>query len=123
MHPEDIMFEGTLELDSHCRIGYVSQFVDTSKIQNQTVFDYIASPFIACQQTLEDICVQMESGENIEVLLEQYQEALDAFDAIGGDAYESLILRKLGLDELTNKQTLAVGALSGGEFKLIQVFR
>ena len=31
----------------------------------------------------------METSSDIEALLEKYQEALDAFEAIGGDNYEN----------------------------------
>lgn len=123
MNPEAIMFEGNLTLRPHCRIGYVSQFVDTSSLDTLTVFDYIASPFVTLQHELERICVAMESGEDLDTLLNLYQETLDAFDAIGGDTYESRIIKKLHLANLSHLQTLDVTALSGGEFKLVQVIR
>ena len=123
MHPDDFMYEGTLDIDTPCRIGYVSQFVDTAATEGLTVFDYIAEPFVTLQQALEALCVAMETGENLEALLEQYQETLDAYDAVGGDNYESMILRKLNLAELAKLQDLHISALSGGEFKLVQVIR
>ena len=56
-------------------------------------------------------------------LLEKYQLALDAFDAIGGDDFESNINKKLNLANLMKLKDLMVSELSGGEFKLIQVMK
>jgi ATP-binding cassette subfamily F protein 3 len=37
MNPERYMFDGKLEMDPNCRIGYVSQFSQTEKIKDTTV--------------------------------------------------------------------------------------
>ena len=65
----------------------------------------------------------METSSDIETLLEKYQEALDAFDAIDGDDYESNINKKLNLANLTKHKDRVISELSGGEFKLIQVIK
>ena len=39
----------------------------------------------------------METSSHIDALLEQYQEALDAFEAIGGDNFEKIIDKQLNL--------------------------
>jgi ATP-binding cassette subfamily F protein 3 len=65
----------------------------------------------------------METSSDIEPLLEKYQLALDAFDAIGGDDFESSINKKLNLANLMRLKDHRVSELSGGEFKLIQVMK
>ncbi len=65
----------------------------------------------------------METSSNIDTLLEKYQQALDAFNAIGGDDFESIINKKLNLANLAKHKDLMVSELSGGEFKLIQVIK
>ena len=123
LHPDNHMFEGKLEIEPGCRIGYVSQFADATVATNLTVFDYIAEKFIQLQDTLAAICTEMETSSDIDTLLEKYQETLDAYDAIGGDNYESLILKKLNLASLTQHAKLQLKELSGGEFKLVQVIK
>lgn len=123
MDPENYMFEGDLEVAPTCRMGYVSQFSDPTIPKELTVFDYIAERFIALQNDLASICTQMETASDLEVLLEQYQQTLDALEAIGGDDFESNITKKLNLAHLTNHKDLLVSELSGGEFKLIQVIK
>lgn len=85
------MFDGKLEIDPNCRIGYVRQFQEIDKTKEITVFEYLAEDFIKLQNEITAICTEMETSSDIETLLEKYQEALDAFDAINGDDYENMI--------------------------------
>ncbi|HKL79228.1 MAG TPA: ATP-binding cassette domain-containing protein [Mobilitalea sp.] len=123
MNPERYMFDGKLELSPNCRIGYVSQFsrVDTTK--EVTVFEYIGEEFLKLQNEIATICTEMETSSDLDPLLEKYQQALDAFNAIGGDDFESNINKKLGVASLSKHTNLMVSKLSGGEFKLIQVIK
>lgn len=121
--PEKYMFDGDLEIEPHCRIGYVSQFVQLDKTKEATVFEYIAEEFIKLQNEINSICAEMETSSDIDILLEKYQQALDAFEAIGGDDFESNIDKKLGLANLSKHKELMISELSGGEFKLIQVIK
>ncbi|MGL5717514.1 MAG: ATP-binding cassette domain-containing protein, partial [Paraclostridium sp.] len=123
LDPEEYMFEGSLEIDPELKIGYMSQFSQLDKTKEVTVFEYIAEEFIRLQNEITAICTQMESGEDIETLLEKYQEALDAFTAIDGDDFESNINRKLNLANLGTHRDRMISELSGGEFKLIQVIK
>ena len=123
MDPEKYMFDGKLEMDPNCRIGYVSQFSQLDKTKETTVFEYIGEEFIKLQNEITSICTEMETSSDIDTLLEKYQEALDAFDAIGGDDFESNINKKLNLANLSKHKDLMVSELSGGEFKLIQVIK
>lgn len=123
MDPDRFLFDGKLEIDPNCRIGYVSQFSQLDKAREITVFDYIATDFIRLQHEIALICTEMETSEDIEALLIKYQAALDAFDAIGGDDYENNINKKLNLADLGRYENAMVSSLSGGEFKLIQVIK
>ncbi|MBN1038273.1 MULTISPECIES: ABC-F family ATP-binding cassette domain-containing protein [unclassified Clostridium] len=123
MDPEEYLFDGTLEISPNCRIGYVSQFSQLDKIKEITVFEYISEEFIKLQNEITSICTEMETSSDIDTLLEKYQQALDAFDAINGDDFENTINKKLNLTNLINYKDLMVSELSGGEFKLIQVIK
>ena len=123
MNPEGYMFDGKLEMDPNCRIGYISQFSQSDKNKDITVFEYIAKPFIELQDEIASLCEQMGTSDDIETLLEKYQEALDAFEAIDGDNFESNINKKLGLADLSHHKDKKICELSGGEFKLIQVIK
>jgi len=123
MDPERYMFDGKLEISPDCRIGYVSQFSQPDKTKKITVFEYIGEEFIKLQKQLTSLCTEMEESSDIDTLLEKYQQVLAAFDAIGGDDFESNIDKKLNLANLIKHKDLMVSELSGGEFKLIQVIK
>jgi len=123
MNPDNYMYDGTLEMDPNCRIGYVSQFTQMDNFKATTVFDYIAEEFIQLQNQITAVCTAMETATDIEPLLEEYQETLDAFNAIDGDNFENNINKKLGLADLGNHKNSIIAELSGGEFKLIQVIK
>ena len=123
MDPERYMFDGTLEIAPHCRIGYVSQFSELDKSEELTVFGFLGERYIKLQHKLTEICTEMETSSDVDPLLEQYQHTLDAFQAIGGDDFESNINKKLNLANLGKYETMSVSKLSGGEFKLIQVIK
>lgn len=121
--PERYLFEGKLEIDPTCKIGYVSQFSQVDKPKETTVFEYIGEAFIKIQDEITSIYAEMETTSDMDSLLEKYQLALDAFDSIGGDDFESSINKKLNLANLMKLKDLKVSDLSGGEFKLIQVMK
>lgn len=123
MDPEEYMFEGTLEIEPDLRIGYVSQFYEIDKDSELTVFEYIAKDFIDLQNRLTKLGEDMATALDIESLLEKYQETADAFEAIDGNNFENTINRKLNLSNLNHCRDLMVSAVSGGEFKLIQVIK
>ncbi|MGL4570456.1 MAG: ABC-F family ATP-binding cassette domain-containing protein [Clostridium sp.] len=123
MDPEKYMFDGSLEIYPNCKIGYVSQFSQSDKLRDLTVFEYIGEDFIKLQNEITAICTEMETSSDIDTLLEKYQEAIDAFDAINGGDFENIISKKLNLINLIKYRDLNVSELSGGEFKLIQVIK
>jgi ATP-binding cassette, subfamily F, member 3 len=123
MDPEKYMFDGKLEISPNCRIGYVSQSSQRGEIKETTVFQYIGEEFIKLQNEITSICSEMETSTDIDSLLEKYQEALDAFDAINGNDFENNITKNLNLANLVKCKDLMISELSGGEFKLIQVIK
>ncbi|WP_422486573.1 ATP-binding cassette domain-containing protein [Gudongella sp. DL1XJH-153] len=123
MDPERYMFDGTLEMNPNSRIGYVSQFSQLDNTQQISVFEYIAEKYIKLQNEIDAIFTKMETSSDIDSLLEEYQNVLDTFNAIGGDDYENVIDKKLNLANLNKHRDKLVSELSGGEFKLIQVIK
>lgn len=123
MDKERYLFDGKIEIDPNCKIGYVSQFSQCDKSKEKTVFEYIAQEFIKLEEEIAKICAQMETSEEFETLLEKYQEISDKFDAIDGHDYESNINKKLNLANLSKHKDKMISELSGGEFKLIQVIK
>ena len=110
-------------MEPSLKIGYVSQFSQRDKDKETTVFEYIAEEFIKLENEIATLCAEMVTSDDIETLLEKYQEALDAFDAIDGDNYENNINKKLNAANLTPHRDRMISELSGGEFKLIQVIK
>lgn len=123
MDPENYLFDGKLEIAPDCKIGYVSQFSHLDETNDLTVFEYIAEEFIKAQNEITSICTEMETASDLDALMERYQQALDAFEAMGGDDFESNITKKLKLANLGKHEALPVSKLSGGEFKLVQVIK
>ncbi|SDC57106.1 ATP-binding cassette, subfamily F, member 3 [Paenibacillus sp. CF095] len=123
MDPERYLFEGKLEIDPDCRIGYVSQFLQVDKTKEVTVFEYIAEEFIKIQDEITAIYAEMATTSDMDSLMEKLQLALDAFEAMDGDNYEKNINKQLNLANLMKLKDLSISAVSGGEFKLIQVMK
>lgn len=121
--PEHFIFDGKLRLDGAGRIGYVSQFAIREGDQSVTVYDYLCRDFLALEQAIGDICLQMETADDIDALMERYQVLLDESDAIDADNYEVNIRKQLKLAELEDKAALELEKLSGGELKLVQIIR
>ncbi|MCH4886825.1 ABC-F family ATP-binding cassette domain-containing protein [Acidaminobacter sp. JC074] len=122
LNPNDYLYDGLLEIDPTCRMGYISQFIEEHQI-NKTVFDFIAERFLDLQGKIDKICNEMATAEDVEPLLEDYQNAFDAYEALGGDGYENAIEKKLGQAGLMKLRDQKVSELSGGEFKLLQVIK
>jgi len=121
--PEDFLFDGKLLRENVGRIGYVSQFASREKGQEVTVFDYLSQDFLALQEDTAAVCTAMETAEDLDALLEQYQSLLDESESMDADNYEVNIRRQLHLAELDDKAELELSKLSGGEYKLVQVIR
>jgi len=123
MDPDKHLYDGKLAIDPNCSIGYVSQFSQVDPAQQMTVFEYIAEPFNKIQDELTGIYAEMATTSDMDAVMEKYQLALDAFNAMDGDNFENVINKQLNLANLMNLKDLDVTSVSGGEFKLIQVMK
>ncbi|WP_308723244.1 ABC-F family ATP-binding cassette domain-containing protein [Paenibacillus polysaccharolyticus] len=123
MDPERHLFEGKLEIDPDCTIGYMSQFSQVDPTTEMTVFEYIAEEFIKLQDEITAIYAEMANTSDMDSLMKKVQLALDALEAMGGDDYENTIHKQLNLANLMKLKDASISSLSGGEFKLIQVMK
>ena len=121
--PEHYLYDGKLTLEGVGRIGYVSQFAIREGDQSVTVYDYLCQDFLDLEQAIGDVCMEMESAEDMDAVMERYQALLDESDAMDADNYEVNIRRQLKLAELDAKESLELEKLSGGELKLVQIIR
>ena len=121
--PERFLYDGRLRREGAGRMGYVSQFALRDGDQSVTVFDYLCQDFHALEQAIGEVCMEMESAEDMDAVMERYQALLDESDAMDADNYEVNIRRQLKLAELADKEELPLEALSGGELKLVQIIR
>ncbi|MBQ8354168.1 MAG: ABC-F family ATP-binding cassette domain-containing protein [Oscillospiraceae bacterium] len=121
--PERFLYDGRLRREGAGRMGYVSQFALRDGDQSVTVFDYLCGDFHALEQAIGEVCMEMESCEDMDAVMERYQALLDESDAMDADNYEVNIRRQLKLAELADKEELPLEALSGGELKLVQIIR
>ena len=121
--PEKFTFDGTLTRENVGRIGYVTQFAVRDKDQSVTVTDYLMEDFEAIRREIDGVCARMETAEDLEPLMEEYQKWMDELESIDGDNCEQNIRKKLRLAELEDKGGLQLALLSGGEYKLVQVIR
>ena len=123
MDPEKYIYDGKIIRDGSDRIGYVSQFSKEEKAQEKTVFEYLSEKFVENQKETEEICARMGVEEDLEPLLEAYQNLMDAFQAMDGDNYESNIYKQLKLIGLQDHVDTPLANLSSGEYKLLQIMR
>lgn len=120
---EEYLYKGKIIKADNIRIGYVSQFAKQEKEQAITVFDYLCQDFLAMLKEQEVLCEKMATEADLEDVFEKYQEALDAFQAVDGDNYESNVRKQLKLAGLQHLENLELSVLSGGEYKLLQVVK
>lgn len=123
MHSEDYLYDGKLLIDGNGRIGYVSQFSQTERKEDLTVFEFISAEFVKLEQEIAAYCREMETAEDLDKIFSEYQKAFDEFQAMHGDYYESNIKKQLKLIDLHQLEDQKISNLSGGEFKLIQVLK
>ncbi|MGL5259447.1 MAG: ABC-F family ATP-binding cassette domain-containing protein [Lachnospiraceae bacterium] len=121
LDPYSYLYDGKITIAENARTGFVCQFPSIEK--DETVFEYIAKEFLILEKEIADLCTQMESGENLDVIFALYQEKLDLFDAIGGNDYTNRIQKNLNLANLNEKEHANLSTLSSGELKLIQVIK
>lgn len=123
LHPDNYLYDGKLIVDVPGRIGYVSQFYSLDEEKEVTVFDYLSEEFVRLQNEINTICDEMATADELDELMDRYQNVMDQFQAIDGDFYESNIRKQLKIANLKDYENHLLTNLSGGEFKLIQVIR
>lgn len=102
------MFEGKLEIDPECKIGYVSQFPQVDKTKETTVFEYIGEEFIKIQDEITALYAEMSTTSDMDSLMEKVQLALDAFESMDGDNFENTINKQLNLANLMKLKDLNI---------------
>ncbi len=123
MSPEEYLYDGKIKRDIGGRIGYVSQFEKEEKERDLTVFEFLAEDFVALQKDMEAVCKEMETAEELDALMERYQQILDESMSMDADNYESNIRKELKTAGLSQLEGLTISAISGGEYKLLQVVK
>lgn len=123
MNPDDYLYDGKLERDPNCRIGYVSQFAKINGNGEQTVFEFLSEEFVTLQAKIADLCEQMGTAEDLDSIFEVYQDALDLSEAIDADNYVTNIKKQLKLAGFESYEERPISKLSGGEYKLLQVMK
>lgn len=127
--PEKYLYDGKIIKDDSCRIGYASQFSIRDKVQDVTVFEFLAKRFLDVQAEIAAVCEEMASeelmadGEKMAAVFDRYQELLDLNEAMDGDNYESSIHKQLFVAGMTDMADVALAQISGGEYKLLQIMR
>ncbi len=124
LNDEKYLYDGKITREMEGRVGYVSQYEKEEKDREITVFDFLAEDFVRIQKENEAVCKEMETNfEDMEALLEKFQMLLDEFAAIDGNNYESNIKKQLKIAGLSHTERLSISAISGGEYKLLQVVK
>lgn len=124
LNDEKYLYDGKIIRDLAGRVGYVSQYEKEEKDREITVFDFLSEEFVRIQKENEAVCKEMETNfDDMEMLLEKFQSLLDEFAAIDGDNYESNIKKQLKTAGLSHTENLPISAISGGEYKLLQVVK
>ena len=121
--PEKYLYDGKIIKSDECRIGYVNQFSKSEKDQEKTVFEFLSERFVENQIETAKVCDEMAVAEDLEPVFARYQELMDLFQAMDGDNYESNIKKQLYLVGMTSHEHTEISALSGGEYKLLQVMK
>ena len=121
--PEKYLYDGKIIKSEECRIGYVNQFSKSEKDQEKTVFEYLSERFVENQEETAKVCEEMAMAEDLEPLFARYQQLMDLFQAMDGDNYESNIKKQLYLVGMSSHENTQISALSGGEYKLLQVMK
>ena len=104
--PGQYIFDGKLKTEGAGRIGYVSQFAIREGDQSVTVYDYLCQDFLDLEQAIGEVCMEMETAEDMDAVMERYQQLLDESDAVDADNHEVNIRKQLKLAELEEKADL-----------------
>ena len=86
--PGRFLYDGKLRMEGAVRMGYVSQFAIREGDQSVTVYDYLCQDFLDLEQQIGQVCLEMETAEDLDALMERYQQLLDESDAVDADNHE-----------------------------------
>lgn len=127
MHPDKYWFDGKVLLDEGCRIGYASQFSVRDKVQDCSVFDYLAERFTTLSAQISAACDAMAAPDldeaELDRLFASYQALLDQSEAMDAAHYESAIRKQLRAAGMRELEHTRLADVSGGEYKLLQIMR
>lgn len=123
LNDDKYMYDGKITREIAGRYGYTSQFDRSEKEQAMTVFEFLAEDFVKLQQDMENVCKDMETAEDMDALMERYQDILDESMAMDAGNFETNIRKELKVAGLQNLEELQLSATSGGEYKLLQVIK
>lgn len=121
--PEEYLFDGKIIKDESCRIGYANQFSLSDKDQECTVVEYLSERFLKVQQDIAAVCEEMATTDDMDSVLEKYQNLLDLNESMDGDNYESNIYKQLYTAGMLDVKERQINQLSGGEYKVIQIVK
>ena len=123
LDPDRFMYDGKITKDEDWKVGYVNQFDKSDKDRDITVFEFLSEDFITIREETERVCAAMENAEDLDSLLERYQQLLDEYQSIDGDNFEVNIRKQLKIAGLSHLENTGISELSGGEYKLLQVIK
>ena len=123
LHPDDYLFKGKVIMTDVHNIGYVNQFVEHRKDRPISVFEYLSEDFEQMQSEMDALCESLETAEDYDAAMEQYQNALDKFTALDGYNCEVNIMHRLMTAGLEGIRDVCLADISGGEYKLVQMIR
>ncbi len=124
--------EGTIARKRNMTVGYLAQEIDPSQY-TKTVFELVeevSSAFTELVTRVHTLEAQMadpeiaDDPEAMNAVLQEYGEAQERFEAMGGYMVEhktKSVLTGLGIEPHQYQQT--VGSLSGGEKKIVNLAR
>lgn len=123
VYPEDYLYDGKIIKENCHRIGYANQQTKKQEEADKTVWEFLAEEFVRLQTRMEVICEKMSQEGCEENVFTQYQEVLDEIEAVDGNNYESNIKKQLNLTAMDHLENHLISAISGGEYKLLQLMK
>lgn len=103
------------------------QFSVRDKVQDCSVFDYLAERFTTLAAQISAACDAMAAPDldeaELDRLFASYQALLDQSEAMDAEHYESAIRKQLRAAGMRELEHTRLADVSGGEYKLLQIMR
>ncbi len=114
---------GKVDLATGTRIGYVPQYVEFDG--DDTVIDCLMREYRTLHAKLRDIekKVSDHSGDDMDLLLKEYQIIRDEYDHYGGDHFQTRAESMIDALGLAGRTSQKVSQLSGGEKNVLAMCR